>query len=179
MLSGFWLGILLSIPISLGTGLLIRPIQLQIRRRSKASQAAQVKRQEEEYRQTVWYSLYPERLTHYLFLQLVKPINALEMIVVGTGFPILSAAIMIPRNGEHLGGWERALTICYSIGGGLMQMWGVYTIGKVINGIGNPQLRISDFDSYVKTVPDDVRNLELEEMARFYSKRSIPKESGE
>jgi hypothetical protein len=156
-----WILLLLSIPVSLVTGLLIRPIQLGIERSKKGWQSRQAERQKDDYASTLIYMLQPERFTQNLIFAVFGVVEAISFIVVGFGattlmlVAVLPATLAAPHNSLH--GVERGILWGFGIMGGVLNSGGSYQLNKVIRAMYKARRRMVAFDSYVKMLPESIK----------------------
>lgn len=165
-----WIVLLLSIPISLLTGLLIRPIQSWIERSKKGWMARQVQQRKDDYASILLYMLYPEQLTQDLIFAALRSLQAIGMIIFGLFLPSSFMIAILPEtvstHDHNPVGVERVLLWVFGVAGGAINSWGIYLLRQTWEKMKLTRTRIDTFDSFANTVPSDARKVKLEEIAR-------------
>jgi hypothetical protein len=165
-----WIVLLLSIPISLVTGLMIRPIQSGIEHRKKGWMARQVQQRKDDYASILLYMLYPEQLTHDLIYAAIRSLQAIGMIILGEFIPVCFMIAIIPETistpDHNPVGIERVLLWVSSLGGIALSSWNISVLMQTAQKMKLIRTRIDTFDSFASTVPSEARRLKLEEKAR-------------
>lgn len=80
----FWLGTLLSIPIGVGTGLAIAPVQRWLDSYGKYRSLGRTKRMRADYEEAHYFFTYPHRMTHYFLNRAIELLR--WTMFVGLGF---------------------------------------------------------------------------------------------
>jgi hypothetical protein len=173
-----WIVLLLSVPISLVTGLLIRPIQSVIERSKKGWQLRQAELQKDDYASILVYMLEPERFIQNLVFAAFEMIQAIGLVIAGFGTTTLILVAIIPETlaapHHQLQGLERGILWGFGMVGAALNSWGSYRVTKVLLTMYKVRQRMARFDSYVKTLPDDIRVIEVEQAALAFRNRRLP-----
>jgi hypothetical protein len=173
-----WIVLLLSVPISLATGLLIRPIQAVVERSKKGWQSRRAERQHDEYAAILVYMIEPERFIQNLVFAAFEMIQAIGLVIAGFGTTTLILVATIPETlaapHHQLHGFERGILWIFGIGGAILNSWGSYRVTKVLLTMHKVRQRMARFDSYVKTLPNDIRIIEIEQAALAFRNRRLP-----
>jgi hypothetical protein len=150
MTADVWIGALLSIPIGVGTSLLVPSIQRWLDARGNKKTLAETKRVRAEYEEVLYYQKNPIVFTQYLAQVAVKTtfIGALVSI-----FANLLSALANAFNLVSVYRLESLLFFASQI---------IFVVSSVlIVNISRPAMRlwarIRYFDTYSKTVPDEIR----------------------
>jgi D12 class N6 adenine-specific DNA methyltransferase len=159
-----------QLPISLVTGLMIRPIQSGIERRKKGWMIRQVQQRRDDYASILLYMLYPEQLTHDLIFAALRSLQAIGMIIFGLFLPSSFMVAILPETistpGHNPVGLERVLLWVFAVTGSAINSWGISLLMQTTQRMKLIRTRIDTFDSFAKTVPSEARKLKLEELAR-------------
>jgi hypothetical protein len=163
----FWIGTLLSIPIGVGTGLAVAPIQRFFRNRGDAKAIEESQRTREEYRRVLFFIEHPEMFTQYLV-----------QVVIESAFIVLTMLLFFSIGGT-LGMFAGAATanvaphVITGVGSHylagalviLLEVWFVLYISLLIR-LCQPAIimlgHVRYFDRYVRRLPRGIRDLEAE-----------------
>ena len=160
MSNEFWIGVLLSVPIGIGTGLAVAPIQRWMGNWNAASRQTKRERQRREYLEVLFFLGRPELLAPHLIITVLALLGFLMIIVLaGVGESALPKQLT-----EHnvirisTGFWKGAYLIV--ILGGTAAV--VSTITRLVDSSATLYRRVAGFEKYAESVSPDVRDLELE-----------------
>lgn len=151
----FWLGILFSIPIGIGTSLATPQVQRWLESQSKHRAFLQNRRIEAEYSEARFYYLHANVFTQYLVHVAIKTALLSGLMAVGSGSLIFLGQVVFavsheirlePMVGEALLAAGQAVTLVGSI-----------AIVNLCKPALNLWRRIRNFDDYAAQVPLDVR----------------------
>jgi hypothetical protein len=116
----FWLGVVLSVPIGIGTGLAVAPIQRWMDNWSAASRQTKRARQTREYLEVLFFLGRPELLAPHLIVTVLALLGFLMIIVLaGVGEAALPKQLtehtVLRIDSEF---WKGAYLVCYARGHG-------------------------------------------------------------
>jgi hypothetical protein len=160
----FWLGIGLSIPIGIGTGLAVAPIQKWIDNRSEASRQTKRERQKQEYMEVLFFLRRPELLASQLILRVLSLLGLLTIITFASlGEAVLpkelTGQVAFRIQSEFWKGFYLVVTL-----GGLVA--GISIITRVIDNSITLYHRVVRFEKYAESISSDIRDLEIEALIK-------------
>ncbi len=167
-----WLGTLLSIPIGIGTGLAGPPLQRWYKHRSKARRIRILEDQKASYYEALFYLARPEKFTQFLIRSGIVMMLAAVAAISGIAFFSIEMTILFQQ--------EQALHVSRGadVLRGRPELWAFLLFGPSLNTVGLAVLsgyysrvrtlsrRVEKFGSYAPTLPQEIRNIALEEAAR-------------
>jgi hypothetical protein len=165
MSSDLWLGVLFSIPIGIGTGLAVAPVQKWIDNRSVASRYTKLKRQKREYEEVLFFASRPELLSSHLIittLVLGCAVGLAFLFSMGEkALPIELTNTAVVR--LHSTFWKATwiFIVCSS----------VTAMGSVLTRVVNRSIalyqHVAFFKQYAERIPPTIRNPEMEKHVRY------------
>jgi len=162
MSTEFWIGVVLSVPIGIATGLATPYFQRRIEERGKRRAGAEFRRAVRQLREAFYFRAHPDAFTHYLVEVAIKTtfVAAIMAIVTGLIFAInqMMDALLLSgdfRVGRNVKAWEFIRASGWVVG----QLVGVIGSIAVVN-LCRPALslvrRVKYFDHFIKLAPPDV-----------------------
>src|SRR5207244_3657368 len=97
MLNDVLIGTLLSIPIGIGTGLAVAPIERWRENRGKTRGLAKSRWMRQEYVETLNYVRHPHVFTQYLLHKLIDIVSSVGMIVLGMSLALGAIMLLHPH----------------------------------------------------------------------------------
>jgi hypothetical protein len=168
MSNDVWIGALLSVPIGVGTGLAVTPLQQWYRELGKSRAEAERNLMTHQYGQALFYISHPHRFTQYLVVEAVRAIAAIAAMLVGGGISfgtVLVGGLMRAVNAAHpLTKKDIVILWVYMIAGLASSVVGSAYLARVFQRALPLYKRIVNFEAYAATIPADIRNLEIEAM---------------
>jgi hypothetical protein len=168
----FWIGLALSIPIGIICGLLVGPIQRWYQDWGKSREAARRERIEKEYAETLKYLLFPHSWTHYLLRRVMETIILFIGLSMGNLFLLATVelAILAKISGKPIDRHDRFFLFFILIAAAVTLTIFIAWFTQAIASFLRTSTRRARFHSYVQTLPNNIRNLELEKEAlKLYS----------
>jgi hypothetical protein len=156
-----WIGVALSIPIGIGTGLLVAPIQEWYKNRGKTKEEGLTHRLRWEYGQALTFVTHPHKYTQFLLNVIIRMLICIACWVVGTatwvsiGIIVTNIPIIPPPSHNWIAGWS-------ALGASMSSMVsGVFV--HFLQTYWSIRKRVARFESYELTIPEEIRNTALEE----------------
>ena len=164
---GAALGALLSIPIGIGTGLLIAPIQRWYQSWGKTREEARHARIEREYAQALSFVRYPHMFTRFAFRTVVSMVMAITFWLAGSFLGVLMAEIkileVVTKQAFPMPRIEHIFIQASLFLSGVMVAVGLARLTQEFQKFRDTGARVARFRTYVESVPDDIRRLSVEE----------------
>lgn len=165
MNKGVWIAILLSIPINLLTGLLVAPIKSWYKGWGQTREISREKRLRSDYVETLYYVQHPHKFNSYLLLLITQMINHVVIFIVGYFFMLSGVLIAILQqmpDTSGLGNSDKHMQhACLMMGIALTSLASALWSNTFVDFYSTWK-RVNNSDSYLSSVPDNIRNLTLE-----------------
>jgi hypothetical protein len=162
-----WIGALLSIPIGIITGLLVAPIQRWYQSRGETREVARAKRLKSEYDEIIFYARHPHKFTHFLGKTLITLIMSVTIWLVGSSMLVMIIQVKVD---DHITKTAATAFNRYFLSGEMI-LNAIFVIAamawfiQVSSRFWKTWIRVAHFESYVLTVPREMRNFALERIA--------------
>ena len=177
MSNDVWIGALLSVPIGIGTGLVIPSLQRWYEGIGKSRSQSRHDRLVYEYGETLHYVSHPTKFTYFLIISVLRCVIATVAITMGQGVGMIT---MLALRLRTLGNTTADVSPTYRVGamvyvaiGLLISTVGIAMITRTGRRAGAMYRRITTFDQYVETIPDDIRSVDVEIAAREAAGRGV------
>jgi hypothetical protein len=159
-----WFGALLSIPIGIGTGLAVTPLQRALENRGKAKAVAETKRAKEIYTETLFFVGHPHLFTQYLIQVAIKTTFIGSAVGIFSGLFYLVGQ-MGALSVRELFSWAIDREALNILGFGLGQVVAIFSSVMIVS-ICMPAMklwhRVRNFEEYVKGLPTKIRDIATE-----------------
>ncbi len=181
MSSDLWIGTLVSIPVSIVAALVVPPIQRWLDKRGEKSHAKRRERIRDEYNEVLHYALRTDLLLGRMLVTLIQLAETIFVFVLWVWVrPILDDVFGLfpPRHlsvSDHL---RSIIIICFTVF--LSTMLAFMTVGAVMfikSAVRwvNVFLNVKYVQTYIKSIPDDIRDKEIEKVVMYVAReRALP-----
>jgi hypothetical protein len=146
--SEFWMGILLSIPIGVGTGLSVAPIQRWLDSYGRHRSLSRTKRMRADYEEAHYFFTYHHRLTHYFLNRAIEILRQIMFVGIGFGY------WMLVRPTPPLTGWAHFSQWLITVG----LVFSIVSLSQEVNRLHAIYYRAEFFGQYrekvLKVLPD-------------------------
>ncbi len=176
----FWWTLVLSVPVGIGTGLAVPPLQRWYKHRHKTRQIRHLEDQRDEYYETLVFLRNPEKFSQFLILCAMRLIIAAFFALCGLQFFAIAAPeVRQARQEFHIVqgiGVFRAkpALLVFALAGPVFSTLGIGLLSSVFRLVRAQTKRVDNFDSYAETLPPEVRNKGIEQMVKDEIKHRLP-----
>jgi ABC-type Fe3+ transport system permease subunit len=161
-----WIGVFVSIPVSVGVGLALPYIQRWIKLRGKSTQQKKRARIDAEYREVLYYALHTDMMIGKLVISVITLLSLIiPMIVLKFAEPTLFDAVdaLIPHKSTSIPYRTQSLIVAASFALAFVGTVFVTFFSNVRESV-RLFFNVKYFKDYIKSIPDDMRNKAYETM---------------
>jgi hypothetical protein len=162
------IGTLLSFPIAVVGGLLVKPIERRIKNWGKSWDEARRAQLTKNYRQALTYVANPEDFTHYMLKSIMQTVLAVGAFIIGGALGLLSIfAVAYARKTGKIPMHDPSIWILvtYGAAGIIVNLIGAGYLSFSLSSVLPLWHRVFYFHKYAKGLPDDVRDKGAEKLA--------------
>ena len=157
MTSDLWLGALLSIPIGIGTGLAVGPIERWWESHGKSKALEKSMEMRVDYAAALFFVQHPHEFTQFLLREIVRGLLGIGEILLGVLCILMPLTLRLVGSDESAGRWIAAL---FLLTGPVPLTMGILTLARSAKKVNRLWYRVRYFEQYQDEVLPELRKLD-------------------